>query len=70
VSRRQSNFEGSDRQVRGRIIGLLRSEEASMTAVVAHVAPVERARVERLVTDLVKDGLVERTGRRLRLAAS
>jgi DNA-binding IclR family transcriptional regulator len=63
-------FEGSDRQVRGRILGLLRSEEASMATVVAYVAPVERTRVERLVTDLVKDGLVERAGRRLRLAAS
>jgi len=70
VSRRQSMFEGSDRQVRGRILGLLRSEEASMATVVAYVAPVERTRVERLVTDLVKDGLVERAGRRLRLAAS
>ncbi len=70
VSRRQSTFEGSDRQIRGRILGLLRTEDAPLAAVVAHVGPGARDRVERLVTDLVEDGLVERVGRRLRLATA
>jgi A/G-specific adenine glycosylase len=70
VSRRQSSFEGSDRQVRGKILGLLRGDDASLTAVVAHVDPLDRDRVERIIEDLVVDGLVQRTGRRFRLATS
>jgi hypothetical protein len=41
-----------------------------MAAIAAHVAPMERARVERIITDLVDDGLVQRVGRRWCLAAS
>ena len=70
VSRRQSTFEGSDRQVRGRILSLLRGDHATLATIVAHVEPVERARVERIVADLVDDGLVQRAGRRWCLAAS
>jgi A/G-specific adenine glycosylase len=70
VSRRQPVFEGSDRQVRGNILGLLRRDDASLTAVVSHVAPEDRSRVERIVADLVEDGLVERAGRQLRLSTS
>jgi A/G-specific adenine glycosylase len=68
VSRRQSTFEGSDRQVRGQVLGLLRRGEATMTGVAAHVEPVGRDRVERIVSGLVDDGLVQRVGRRFRLA--
>lgn len=70
VSRRQSSFEGSDRQVRGRVLGLLRRGDASLSAVGAHVATTDPARLERIIADLVADGLVERAGRRLRLAGS
>jgi A/G-specific adenine glycosylase len=70
VSRRQTRFEGSDRQVRGRILGLLRREESSLSAVAKHAVTTDRARLERIVEGLVEDGLVERAGRRLRLAGS
>jgi A/G-specific adenine glycosylase len=68
VSRPQSAFEGSDRQLRGRVLGLLRQGQVTSSRVVADVAPGENERVVRIVESLVNDGLVERKGNQLRLA--
>jgi A/G-specific adenine glycosylase len=66
VSARQSRFDGSDRQARGRL----------MKALVAGTVPVDRlaevmacdsARAERLTDDLEREGLIVRTGRALGL---
>jgi A/G-specific adenine glycosylase len=70
VSRPQSAFEGSDRQVRGRILAVLRREGVSLNALVKDVAPLDPARLERVLSGLERDGLVERDGRRLFLATS
>ncbi len=70
VSRPQSAFEGSDRQLRGRVLGLLRQGRAPSSHVADHVAPQEKQRVARIVDGLVSDGLVEREGVFLRLATA
>jgi A/G-specific adenine glycosylase len=70
VSRPQSRFEGSDRQVRGRVLGVLRREPVTFAALAALVVHVEAPRLERIVGELVSDGLVEHDGCQLGLAAS
>ncbi len=67
VSVRQSAFAGSDRQLRGRIVALLREGPARLDVVVAHVDEPQ-ARVEVLVASLIADGLVERAKGEVRLA--
>ena len=64
--RRQAAFATSDRRIRGQILRVLRGEPAGAT-----VAALERRiadeRVRRLVGTLAAEGLVERSGRRVRL---
>jgi A/G-specific adenine glycosylase len=64
VSRGQAPFEGSERQARGRLMKALTSgavRHDGISAVMCHPA------AERLVDDLVAEGLVGRDGRYLRL---
>ncbi|MAT05282.1 MAG: A/G-specific adenine glycosylase [Acidimicrobiaceae bacterium] len=56
VSGKQAPFEGSDRQARGRLMKALGNGPVGLTAVAA-VMQRDDATAERLVTDLVRDGL-------------
>ena len=64
--RRQAAFATSDRRVRGRIITSLRKGDMTVASLRRALAD---ARVDRLVTTLVEEGLVERHGRRVGLPA-
>ncbi len=61
VSRPQSKFAGSDRQVRGRVLALLRAGPASRATLQRSLADVAASRRELIVSGLGDDGLVERT---------
>ena len=63
--RRQAAFATSDRRVRGRIVTLLRERDAMTDAALRR--EVGDARVPDLLAALVQEGLVERTGRSVRL---
>ncbi|MEQ8840732.1 MAG: A/G-specific adenine glycosylase [Acidimicrobiales bacterium] len=67
VSRRQAAFEGSDRQLRGRVIDVLRRGPQIAAAFAATVAPDDADRGIRVIDGLVADGLVERHDDLLRL---
>ena len=67
VSRPQSQFEGSDRQVRGRILAALRSTEQTASELQSRVAASETQRFANILQSLIGDGLVERVGRVVRL---
>lgn len=54
---RQARFEGSDRQVRGRIMAALRASEAPVPASELTGAAADAARVDRALAGLVADGL-------------
>lgn len=70
VSRPQSTFEGSDRQLRGRVVALLRASPRSNAALAKYFHDVDRDRLRAIVDGLVLDGLVEWQRRTLRLANS
>jgi A/G-specific adenine glycosylase len=61
---KQRSFATSDRRVRGRIVECLRERDMTVTAL---RRAVDDARVPRLVTTLVAEGLIERHGTRLTL---
>jgi A/G-specific adenine glycosylase len=61
---RQAAFATSDRRVRGRIIASLREGDMTVTSLRGVVSD---ARVDRLVTTLVAEGLIERHGTKLTL---
>jgi A/G-specific adenine glycosylase len=62
---KQSTFATSDRRVRGRIVALLRDRDA--LTVMALRRELRDERVGRLVSDLTREGLVERRGGRVAL---
>ncbi len=67
---RQSRFEGSDRQGRGRLVDALRAGPVdlaprNLAAVMGW--PDDPDRAERVTAGVIADGLAERAGRRLRL---
>ena len=68
-SRRQPAFEGSLRQVRGRILAELRDRSAVDAVSLVRDLGVPRARIDAAVDGLVRDGLAVRTGEGLRLVA-
>jgi A/G-specific adenine glycosylase len=68
VSRRQSPFLGSDRQVRGRVLAALRREPQTKGQLAAVLADVGEDRAEVVLASLVRDGLIERTGQLVQLA--
>ncbi|GAC1700295.1 MAG: A/G-specific adenine glycosylase [Candidatus Limnocylindrales bacterium] len=59
-------YDGSDRRVRGRIVALLATTSGGLTPADLRQA-IDDERVPRLIDALVKDGLVERQARRVRL---
>ena len=67
VSRPQSTFEGSDRQVRGRVLAVLREKPRSIRELLAHLEDVDAPRGATLIASLVADGLVEHRGRLVHL---
>lgn len=69
VSGRQSKFEGSDRQGRGRLITHLRSSPVAIDDVAELVGwPGETERAVKIVDQLVAEGLIEQIGKQVRLA--
>ena len=64
VSRPQSAFAGSDRQLRGRILARLESRPSAQEFA-AHFADVEPARLDAVLEGLARDGLVDLAGPRL-----
>ncbi len=67
VSRRQSGFVGSDRQVRGRVLGELQGGPVLGTQLRASFSDIEATRFEAVLQTLVADGLID-VGARVRLA--
>jgi A/G-specific adenine glycosylase len=70
VSRSQSAFEGSDRQVRGRILAVLREEHSSKGALAKSLGDIETDRLESILGGLVLDGLIEQKGFIVQLAGT
>jgi A/G-specific adenine glycosylase len=68
VSRPQSTFRGSDREVRGRVLAALRERPRSTQRLLADLEGVDVNRGAALIADLVADGLVERRGRVVHLS--
>jgi len=66
VRRPQSPFATSDRRIRGRIVAKLREKTTTVDSLRLEL---DDARVGRLVSDLVREGLVERRGGRVSLPA-
>jgi len=68
TARKQPAFEGSSRQVRGRIVAVLRDRPSAGIAGLVAATGIDVDRVEGAAAGLVRDGIVERRGRSLRLA--
>ena len=64
---RQARFEGSDRQVRGRIMAELRAADVPVARAELAGADPDPARVDRVIAGLVKDGLAVQDGTGIRL---
>lgn len=67
VSQPQSRFAGSNRQLRGTVLRVLRDGPQTETSLLAHFETSDDARREVILEGLVREGLVQRTGRVLRL---
>ncbi len=68
VSRPQGTFAGSNRQIRGRVLAMLREGPVSWTRLDQSLSEVTMERRELIVRSLIDDGLVEEVRRRLQLA--
>ena len=66
-TRRRQAFEGTDRQMRGRIMALLRQDGAATDEQLLALDREDTARVHRCTASLLSDGLAVREGSRLRL---
>jgi A/G-specific adenine glycosylase len=64
----QSPFEGSDRQVRGRVVKALLDKGPTGPAQLTKVTGVTAARLREVLPSLLKDGMVRRVGRKYCLA--
>jgi A/G-specific adenine glycosylase len=64
---KQSPFEGSNRQVRGRIVAVLRERPSAGLSGLAAATGFGVDRIGSAVAGLVRDGIVERRGRSFRL---
>jgi A/G-specific adenine glycosylase len=67
TTRRQSRFDGSMRQVRGRVVDVLRSRRSAGRVALARETGSDLARVEVALEGLLRDGVVEGAGRSYRL---
>ncbi len=67
VSRRQSTFEGSDRQLRGRVLAALRQRPHSLQQLM-DTLDVAGERGASVIDGLVRDGLIERANDEVALA--
>ena len=67
AARKQPPFEGSTRQVRGRIVAALRERPSAGVSSLATATGFGVARIGSAVVGLVRDGIVERRGRSFRL---
>jgi len=61
----QSRFEGSDRQIRGAVLRLLLGSNGVAITVIQKQLDVEAERLKRILEGMVKDGFVQKTGRKL-----
>jgi A/G-specific adenine glycosylase len=68
VSRPQSVFEGSDRQVRGRVLNALRENSLTRSGLAKNLDDIATSRLEVVLQSLVRDGLIERHERSFRLS--
>lgn len=68
-TRRQAPFEGSARQVRGRIVAALRDRRSATLMTLVTAADVTEPRVLAAIDGLMRDGIVQRAGRAYRLHA-
>jgi A/G-specific adenine glycosylase len=66
---RQGRFAGSMREVRGRIVDVLRTRPSAGPAALASATGFEASRVGQALEALVREGVVERSGRSYRLPA-
>jgi A/G-specific adenine glycosylase len=66
-ARRQGPFEGSMRQLRGRVVDVLRSRSSAGAGSIARETGFPSERVESALDGLVRDGVVVRAGRSFRL---
>jgi A/G-specific adenine glycosylase len=64
----QGPFDGSMRQVRGRVVDVLRTRPSAGRAAIARATRCSDARVTDALTALIRDGVVDRSGRSYRLA--
>jgi A/G-specific adenine glycosylase len=69
AARKQQPFEGSNRQVRGRIVAALRERSSSGVIGLARATGAGPDRIRVALEGLVDDGVVERRGRSFRLPA-
>ncbi len=68
VSRPQSKYVGSNRQIRGRVLAVLRLGPATRMALAQALEDVDPDRREPIIEGLISDGLVQRTRRGFQLA--
>ncbi|GAA4524906.1 A/G-specific adenine glycosylase [Brachybacterium paraconglomeratum] len=66
-TRRRQSFEGTDRQMRGQIMALLRRDGAALEELLLALDPEDPARVQRCTASLIADGLAVRVGESLQL---
>lgn len=67
TGRPQGRFDGSMRQVRGRVVDVLRARRSAGRQALARGTGFDPDSVERALDGLVRDGIVERSGRSYRL---
>ena len=68
VSKKQSAFIGSDRQIRGRLLAVLRARPASTADLLESAGTSDEGRFHTILASLVSDGLIERNRSRWQLA--
>lgn len=65
--KKQSRFEGSNRQLRGKIIKLLTASEGLTKAAIAKTLNGDSAKIEIILANLEHEGFIKHTGRRYQL---
>jgi len=66
---RQSRFEGSDRQVRGRIVRMLVEKKRMKKRELRRALNIESGRIHRIISDLIREGFITDTGAAYRIAS-